>query len=189
MSFLEIVLLAIALAMDCFAVSVTSGFILRKLQWRTILIMALLFGFFQGAMPCIGWAATSYFDSYIRHIDHWIAFLLLAFIGGKMIYDGFKGEEEPHFNPHSFRTLVSLAIATSIDALAVGISFGCLGMSTFGSILLPVGIIGAVSFLFTIGGCLIGIFLGKRFHLPVEQIGGLILIGIGVKILIEHLFF
>ncbi|MBO4444136.1 MAG: manganese efflux pump [Bacteroidaceae bacterium] len=189
MTLLEIILLAIALAMDCFAVSVTSGFILRKVRWRPILLMALLFGLFQGAMPCIGWAATNYFDRYIRDVDHWIAFLLLAFIGSKMLYDGFKGEEESHFNPHSLRTLVGLAVATSIDALAVGISFGCLGMNTFSSILLPVIIIGAVSSLFSLGGSFIGIFLGRKFHLPVEQIGGLILIGIGIKILIEHLFF
>ena len=185
---LEIILLAVALAMDCFTISITSGFILKNIQWRPMLSMALLFGFFQAAMPCLGWMGMARAEKYISSVDHWIAFLLLAFIGGKMIHDGLTHSDEPHFNPHSPATLLGLAVATSIDALAVGISFGCIGLSTFADILVPVLIIGAASFIFSIAGSLVGITFGRKFRFPVEPVGGLILIGIGLKILIEHLF-
>ena len=187
MTQLEIWLLAVALAMDCFAVSVTSGFITKRVCWRTILVMALFFGGFQALMPLFGWLGTFYFSTYIDTFDHWIAFGLLVFIGGKMVVDGFKDDEEDHFDPTSLKVVVALAVATSIDALAVGISLTCTGYDTFISILTPLAAIGIVSFLFSVGGNLIGIKLGSRFHFPVEQIGGLLLIAIGVKILLEHL--
>ena len=187
MTTIEIWLLAVALAMDCFAVSITSGFLLKRTRWRPILMMAVLFGLFQGLMPLIGWFSTHYFYNYIERFDHWIAFAMLAFIGGKMFWEGCKGGEEGHFDPTRLTVVIGLAVATSIDALAVGISFACTGMETFASILLPIVIIGLVSFVFSLIGSLIGIRLGGRFHLPVEQVGGVILILIGVKILIEHL--
>ena len=187
MTILELWLLAVALAMDCFAVSITSGFITRRVRWRVILLMALLFGFFQAFMPFIGWIGTKYFSAYIESVDHWIAFGLLLFIGGKMFIDGFKDDDEAHFDPTSLRVLLGLAVATSIDALAVGISFTCIGYTSFASMLLPLAIIGLVSFLFAVVGNLIGVFLGRRFRFPIEQTGGLILIAIGVKILLEHI--
>ena len=187
MTTLETVLLAVALAMDCFAVSITSGFILKKVRWRPILVMAFLFGLFQAMMPFIGWIGTKYFSSYIESFDHWIAFGLLAVIGGKMFVDGCKGGDEAHFDPTRLVTVLGLAVATSIDALAVGISFTCTGMTTFHSILFPLAAIGIVSSGFSLAGNMVGIFLGRRFHFPVEQTGGLILVAIGVKILLEHL--
>lgn len=188
MSILEIWLLAVALAMDCFAVSITSGFILNRVRWKPILTMAFLFGLFQALMPFAGWIGTKYFSAYIEHIDHWIAFALLAFIGGKMFIEGCKGGEEAHFDPTRLAVVLGLAVATSIDALAVGISFTCIGMDTFAAILWPLCCIGIVSFAFSLGGSFIGIFIGRKFHFPIEQTGGLILIGIGIKILLEHLF-
>lgn len=212
MTILEIWLLAVALAMDCFAVSITGGFALSKAQdsalpgaagksvaqpalvqsWKKIpmkpiVMMAVLFGFFQAAMPLIGWIGTKYFSNYIERFDHWIAFALLAFIGGKMFIEGVKGGEEAHFDPTSLKVILVLAVATSIDALAVGISFTCIGWTAFADIGMPILIIGLVSFLFAIAGNLIGLFLGRKFHFPIEQVGGLILIFIGVKILFEHL--
>ena len=187
MTALEIWLLAIALAMDCFAVSVTSGLILKQMRLRPVLTMAFMFGLFQALMPLIGWLGMRYLSSYIERFDHWIAFVLLAFIGGKMFWEGCKGGGESHFDPTRLAVVLGLAVATSIDALAVGISFACTGMTGFGDIVVPILVIGLVSFLFSLVGSFIGVRLGARFHLPVEQIGGIILILIGVKILIQHL--
>lgn len=188
MSLIEILVLAIALAMDCFAVSIASGIVLKRLQWSTFLTMAFFFGLFQGGMPLIGWALTKWTSGYIEEWDHWIAFILLSIIGGKMIYEYFSTtDEERHFSPTRITMILTLAIATSIDALAVGISFACLGITTFHAILLPIIIIGIVSFLFSVLGCTIGAIMGKRFKIPTELIGGFLLIAIGVKILIEHL--
>ena len=169
MTSLEIWLLAVGLAMDCFAVSVASGIILKQIQWRPMLVMALFFGVFQAVMPLIGWTCTNAFSHLIESYDHWIAFALLAFLGGKMIWESFKSEEECHlFNPTRLKVVLTLAVATSIDALAVGISFSCLGMKTIQSILSPVLVIGLVSFLFSMAGLLIGIFFRKRFYWPAE---------------------
>jgi putative Mn2+ efflux pump MntP len=212
MTILEVWLLALALAMDCLAVSITGGFALsstlapaalgradesstllsftralKKVRLKPILTMAFLFGFFQAVMPFIGWIGTKYFSNCIECCDHWIAFALLTFIGGKMFIEGMKGGEEAHFNPTSLKVVIALAVATSIDALAVGISFTCVGWTAFTDILVPILIIGLVSFLFAFAGNFIGIFLGRKFHFPIEQVGGIILILIGVKILLEHL--
>lgn len=191
MSILDIILLAVALAMDCLTVSIVSGVILGKSEKveGSIIRMAFFFGFFQALMPLIGWLGISHFQTYMEAYDHWIAFALLAFIGGRMVWESFGPEEEQHFNPRKLRTQLLLAIATSIDALAVGISLACTGYTTIGQLTLPLIIIGVVSFLFS----LIGYQLGTRFgrsiahRLKPELIGGVILIGIGVKILIEHL--
>lgn len=187
---LDLILIAFALAMDSFAVSVVCGVILRRRKWDTILKIAFLFGLFQGAMPVIGWALTKGFASCIESFDHWLAFGLLAFMGGKMIADSFKEEEDKSINPEKTATQFALAIATSIDALAMGITFACTGYNTLASLRLPFVVIAAVSFGMSLAGSILGIRYGsaviKKVH-P-ELVGGLILIAIGVKILIEHLF-
>jgi putative Mn2+ efflux pump MntP len=187
MTSLEIWLLAVSVAMDCFSVSITSGIILRRTCWKTFITIGLFFGLFQAVMPLIGWCATNYFYHLIEQFDHWIAFGLLFFLGAKMIKESFGDEEDHHFDPTRFATLLMMAIATSIDALAVGISFACTGMTTWREILLPIVIIGFVSFAFSIAGCLLGVYFGKRINLRAELWAGVILIGIGVKILTEHL--
>jgi len=192
MNLLDIILLAIALAMDCFTVSIVSGIILQNHGDRgpVIFRMAFLFGLFQALMPLLGWLGISRFQTYMEAYDHWIAFGLLAFIGGKMIWESFGDEEQQHFNPSRLRTQLLLAIATSIDALAVGISFACTGYNTISQLTLPLWIIGLVSFLFS----LLGFYLGRHFggsitrRLKPELFGGIILVGIGVKILVSHIF-
>ena len=192
MSLFDIILLAVALAMDCLTVSIVSGVIVGG-KWREeggkIIRMAFLFGFFQALMPLLGWLGISYFRSYMEAYDHWIAFGLLAFIGVRMIKESFGPEEEQHFNPRRLRTQLLLAIATSIDALAIGISFACTGYNTFGQLTLPLIMIGVVSFLFSLIGYLLGARFGRSIahRFKPELLGGIILIGIGVKILIEHL--
>jgi putative Mn2+ efflux pump MntP len=188
MDFIDLLLLAIALAMDCFTVSMVSGAILRKTEWKVILWIAFLFGFFQAMMPLLGWLGTTYVEQYIEAYDHWIAFGLLAFIGIRMIRESFLPEEERFFNPRKLGTQILLAIATSIDALAVGISFVCTGYHTLKSLTVPLWIIGIVSFLFSVIGNLLGIRFGKISHrFKPELAGGIILIAIGCKILWTHL--
>ena len=189
MSLIDLLLLSVALAMDCFTVSIVAGLILRRTDLRVIGQTSFLFSFFQAFMPFVGWLATFYFASYIEDYDHWIAFVLLAFIGAKMIRDSFRPEEEHHFNPALLRTQLVLAVATSIDALAVGISFSCIGYQTFSSMALPLTLIGITSFVFGIAGHLLGIKFGTAVSkkLKPELIGGVLLIAIGVKILISHL--
>lgn len=187
MSILEIWLLAVSLAIDCFTVSITSGIILHRIRWGIFLKMAFLFGLFQAAMPFLGWLGASRFNHLIETYDHWIAFALLAFLGIRMIREHFKDEEERSFDPTRMKVILTLAVATSIDALAVGISFAFTGFRTLSSLLYPLTAIGIASFVISLAGSLIGVFFGKRFNLRVEIFGGLVLIGIGVKILLEHL--
>jgi len=187
MSILEIWLLAVSLAIDCFTVSITSGIILHRIRWGIFLKMAFLFGLFQAAMPFLGWLGASRFNHLIETYDHWIAFALLAFLGIRMIREHFKDEEERSFDPARMKVILTLAVATSIDALAVGISFAFTGFRTLSSLLYPLTAIGIASFVISLAGSLIGVFFGKRFNLRVEIFGGLVLIGIGVKILFEHL--
>lgn len=198
MSILELWLLAVALAMDCFTVSIVFGVLLRKIEWRTILVVAFLFGLFQAVMPLAGWLATNSFSSLIEDYDHWIAFGLLAFLGGRMIKESFSYDEEEkeaeaeakHINPRKLKTQLVFAVATSIDALAVGISFTCLGFNTISSLSLPLLIIGFVSLAFSIVGSLLGIRFGKGVEkrLKPELLGGIVLIIIGIRVLCEHLF-
>lgn len=190
MNSLDIWMLAVALAMDCFAVSIVSGVIVRRWLWGMILRLAFLFGLFQAMMPFIGWLATTRFSQQLEAIDHWIAFGLLAFIGGKMIKESFANdEEEKQFNPQRLNTQLLLAVATSIDALAVGISFACTGYREFAQIAYPLFVIGIVSFLFSILGYLFGVRFGKSVarKLKPELLGGIILLVIGIKILFTHL--
>lgn len=192
MTILEIWLLAVGLAMDCFAVSIASGIILRRVQWRSILVMALSFGLFQALMPLMGWAAASLFSHLIESVDHWLAFGILCFLGGRMIREGLRGEEcRETFDPTRLLVVFTFAVATSIDALAVGVSFAFVGMDGVGGILPAVGIIGLVSFLMSLAGLLFGIRCGCGLarKLKAEVAGGVILVLIGCKILVEHLFF
>ncbi len=186
---IENLFIAFALAMDCFAVSVVCAVILRRKATGIMLRLAFLFGFFQALMPFIGWLLTSRFSQQVQDYDHWIAFGMLALIGGKMIWDSFKDEDEPHLNPRGFKTQLAMAVATSIDALAVGITYACTGYNSIRSISLPLGIIGLVSFVMSILGFSLGVRFGEAVNKKMrpELLGGIILIGIGVKILIEHL--
>jgi len=190
MTTIEIWLLAVGLAMDCFAISIASGILLKRTLWRPMLTMAFFFGLFQALMPLIGWACASTFSHLIEDVDHWIAFGILAFLGGRMVRESFKEEECRHdFDPTRLRVILMLAVATSIDALAVGVSFAFLGMKSVSAILPSVGIIGFVSFALSLAGLLFGIRFGCSIarRLKAELWGGIILILIGLKILIEHL--
>ena len=202
MNLLDIILLAVALAMDCFTVSIVSG-VIDHGDWHNdsseakirvpvpviYLRMAFLFGLFQALMPLLGWLGISHFQAYMEAYDHWIAFGLLGFIGGKMIWESFGDEEDHHFNPSKLRTQLLLAVATSIDALAVGISFACTGFTMLSQLTMPLVIIGIVSFLFSIFGYHLGRRFGKAItrRLKPELFGGIILVLIGLKILLSHL--
>lgn len=186
---LEILLIALALAMDCFTVSIASGVLSGKQNGAAMLRMAFLFGLFQALMPLLGWLGIHFLYGWIEAVDHWIAFGLLLFLGIRMIRDAFRPEEERVFNPFLLRTQITLALATSIDALAIGITFGCTGYEHCANLVQPLLLIGLVSLVMS----LLGWCIGKRFGiltktwLRPELAGGLILIGIGVKILLEHL--
>jgi putative Mn2+ efflux pump MntP len=193
MNLIDIILLAVALAMDCFTVSIVSGLMSQDSQFHHLPAwlyrMAFLFGFFQALMPLLGWLGIIHFETYIEAYDHWIAFGLLVFIGGKMVWESFSDDEDQHFNPRHLHTQLLLAVATSIDALAVGISFACTGYTQLSDLTLPLIIIGIVSFLFSI----MGYHLGHRFGKPItklmkpELVGGLLLIAIGLKILLSSM--
>ena len=167
--------------MDALAVSVINGFIIKKLKIRQAFRIAFSFGFFQALMPVIGWAAGLSFRKYIQHIDHWVAFLLLCFVGGKMIYESLNCSEAKR-DCLQFPALFMLSIATSIDALAVGLSFSFLQVE----IIIPAIIIGAVTFIICLIGVYIGDKIGRFVGNKLKLIGGLILIIIGIKIIIEH---
>ena len=185
MDFITIILLAVGLSMDAFAVSISSGIILKRPTISHALRMALFFGGFQALMPAIGWLLGLGLKDYISNFDHWIAFVLLLLIGGKMIYEAlYSKEEDVRSDPTKFFVLLMLAIATSIDALAVGVSFALL----LTSIVVPITIIGITTFIFSFIGVFLGQHLGSLFGNKVEILGGVILIGIGSKILFEHIF-
>ena len=184
MSYIAIVLIGFGLAMDCFAVSISCGITMKKKRLSKLFRISFLFGLFQGMMPVIGWFTGLTVKDLISAFDHWIAFGLLTFIGGKMIYESFKPDEcKKVIDTDKIGIILILAIATSIDALAVGLSFALLDMS----IILPVIIIGVITFIVTLLGLQIGNKFGILFGKKIEILGGLILIGIGLKILIEHL--
>ena len=189
MTHTETWLIALALAMDCFAVSIASGIIFKRVAWKPMLTMALLFGLFQGLNPLIGWWVTGYFSGLIESIDHWIAFAILAFLGGRMVIESFKDEEDRRFNPRNYKVILTLAIATSIDALAVGVSFSCMGYDSIVPLMYPIAVIGFVSFVMSLAGLAIGLKFGKGIakRLRAEMCGGIILILIGIKVLVEHL--
>ena len=186
MDSLTIIVIAVGLAMDAFVVSIVSGSAYKQLHVKHALRMALFFGAFQAFMPLIGSLAGLTLREHIGRYDHWIAFGLLAAVGGKMIYESLKiksVEENP--DPSNIFVLLILSVATSIDALAVGITLSLIA----GSIIVAVIIIGLITFVLSYLGVYIGKRFGHFFESKMEAFGGVILIGIGTKVLIEHLFF
>lgn len=186
MSLWELILIAVGLSMDAFAVAVCKGLSMKKLNYRQGFVIALFFGVFQALMPLVGWSLGMRFDQYISAYDHWIAFVLLALIGGKMILEAReKADEEPEsFDKLNIWELFVLAIATSIDALAVGITFALLPNT---NIWASVTLIGSITFALSFAGVIIGNRFGSKYKSRAELFGGIILIAIGFKILVEHL--
>lgn len=187
MGFLELFLIAVGLSMDAFAVSVCKGLGMKRLNMRQAAVIALFFGAFQGLMPVIGWALGTQFERYITPVDHWIAFVLLALIGGKMLWEALRGGDDelacPVDQKLDFKELVMLAVATSIDALAVGITFAFLRVDIVAS----AGLIGVTTFALSLVGVAVGHRFGARYEKAATIAGGVVLILIGLKILLEHL--
>ncbi len=187
MLILEIIFIAVGLSMDAFAVAMCRGLEMKTFNNKQALVIALFFGGFQAIMPLIGWAIGTQFARYITSVDHWIAFSLLLIIGGKMIFDSIKKDEEPQCNAGckslNIKQLSLMAVATSIDALAVGITFAFLHTN----IGIAVGIIGSITFTISILGVFLGSKIGARFKNKAELLGGIVLVLIGLKILLEHL--
>ena len=183
MSFVEILLIAIALSMDAFAVSVCKGLSVPKLLPRHALTVGLYFGGFQALMPLIGYLLGHSFESAIASIDHWIAFALLALIGGNMVREALGDDEEKADASFGFKTMLLLSVATSIDALAVGVSFAFLGVN----IIAAIATIGTTTYNLSIVGIKVGNVFGAKYKDKAELVGGIILILMGLKILLEHL--
>ena len=182
MRFAELLLIALGLSMDAFAVSVCKGLSVKRLRPRHALLAGLYFGGFQFLMPLLGWLLGYSFEELITSVDHWIAFVLLSLIGGNMIRESFSEDEELN-DDFGVKTMLLLAIATSIDALAVGITFAFLSVK----ILPAAGTIGVTTFLLSVAGIYIGRAFGAKYKAGAERVGGCILILIGLKILLEHL--
>lgn len=182
MSLIELFLIAVGLSMDAFAVAVCKGLAMPKMSWKGAAIVGLYFGGFQALMPFLGYLLGAGFKDAISAYDHWVAFILLALIGGNMIRESREDEEESLDASLSFRSMVLLAIATSIDALAVGVSMAFMNVP----VLLSAVVIGVVAFVLSVVGGLAGRRLGALFQRRAELVGGLVLVGIGIKILVEH---
>ncbi|MBS6518324.1 MAG: manganese efflux pump [Clostridium sp.] len=185
MSLTELFILAVGVSMDAFAVSVCKGLSIQRLNWRHAVLVGLYFGGFQAAMPLMGYLLGARFKDSIASFDHWIAFILLAAIGFSMIREACSKEEEELDGSLGFKTMSILALATSIDALAVGVTLSFLNVE----IVPAVSFIGIITFLLSAAGVRIGHVFGTRYKSKAELGGGAILILIGLKILIEHLFF
>lgn len=184
MGFWELFLIAVGLSMDAFAVAICKGLSVRKLKFSHMLITGAYFGVFQAVMPLIGYYLGQTFESYITSFDHWIAFVLLSLIGANMIRESFSKEEEEQNASFSFKTMLPLAVATSIDALAVGVTFGLMqGVNIFSA----VGLIGVTTLVLSFVGVKIGNVFGSKYKSKAELVGGIILILMGIKILLEHL--
>ena len=185
MGFIELLLIAVGLSMDAFAVAVCKGLSVGKRGWRHFLAVGLWFGGFQALMPAIGYLLGTTFEKYITSVDHWVAFVLLGLIGGNMLKEGFSREEEKEENTSfGFRAMLPLAVATSIDALAVGITFALLPEVNIFS---AVGLIGVTTFCLSALGLKVGNIFGLKYKSKAEVAGGIILILMGLKILLEHL--
>ena len=186
MDLLSIFIIAVSLSVDSFAASVVLGASSKRVKIINVIKVAFIMGFFQSMMPIIGWGVGDKFKYLISNYDHWIAFVLLGIVGGKMIYESFNDGNKPEnsFHISNFYLLVTLGISTSIDALVVGVGFGILKVSVF----TPAIIIGVITFLFSATGVLVGKNVGAKFGSKFEIIGGVVLILLGVKILIEHLY-
>lgn len=185
MSFLMLFVTAVGLSMDAFAVAMCQGLCLSKIKLRHCLTVGAYFGIFQGIMPLIGYFLAINFADKIKALDHWVAFVLLGFLGVKMLFDAFgKGEEEHNACALGFKNMLVLAVATSIDAMAVGISFAFLpDVNIFTAVIL----IGVTTFVLSAFGVKIGSVFGAKFEKGAEVFGGFVLMGIGIKILFEHI--
>lgn len=188
MGFVELFLIGVGLSMDAFAVSICKGLGMKRLNMGQALVIGLFLGGFQALMPLIGWALGTQLADFITPIDHWIAFILLALIGGKMLFDAFRGDDEgeagePKDTRLDLKELLMLAIATSIDALAVGITFAFLGVN----IVWAIAVIGVTTFVLSVVGVAVGHAFGARYEKGATIAGGIVLILIGCKILLEHL--
>lgn len=184
MNLLELFLIAAGLSMDAFAVSVCKGLATKEIKARHFFIVGLWFGGFQALMPALGYFLGSGFEQYISHLDHWIAFILLALIGGNMIREALSKEGECHNSSFGAKTMFVMAVATSIDALAVGITFALLPDVNIAA---AVSFIGATTFILSGAGLKIGNVFGVKYKAKAEFAGGLILVFMGIKILLEHL--
>ena len=182
MGIIEVFLIAVGVSMDAFAVSIAKGISAHRVGWRHALLAGLWFGGFQALMPCIGYFLGLGFATFIGQWDHWVAWLLLTFIGANMVKESFSKDEDEVSGGWGFWHMLTLAVATSIDALAVGVSFAFLEMSIW----MPIIIIGITTMLFSFAGVLLGKKVGERFKSKAELVGGLVLIAIGIKILWEH---
>jgi manganese efflux pump family protein len=182
MHLIEILLIAIGLSFDTFAVSVSSGLCIKDINFRQAVRIAIVLAFFQAIMPLIGWAGGVQIESYVSEVDHWIAFGLLALLGLKMIIDCLSDNRDNKLNPLMLRVLITMAIATSIDALIVGLSFAFIKTNIVSAIL----IIGFVTFIFSMTGMLAGKKVGGKLGTRMEILGGIILIAIGLKVLVSH---
>ncbi len=187
MDILTVIILAIGLSMDSFAVSIGCGLTEQKISFRHAAKISFSLAFFQGILPVAGWYMGTGVKAYVEGVDHWIAFLLLLFLGGKMIYESFeKGDSRKMNDIYSWKHIITLSIATSIDALVVGFSYALASSrNIFGGAL----IIGAVTFFFAMLGIRIGKDVGCSLGPKVELLGGIILIGIGLKVLLQHTLF
>ena len=182
MGIIEVFLIAVGVSMDAFAVSIAKGISAHRVGWRHALLAGSWFGGFQALMPCIGYFLGLGFATFIGQWDHWVAWLLLTLIGANMVKESFSKDEDEVSGGWGFWHMLTLAVATSIDALAVGVSFAFLEMSVW----MPIIIIGITTMMFSIAGVLLGKKVGERFKSKAELVGGLVLIAIGIKILWEH---
>lgn len=182
MGFFELFSIAIGLSMDAFAVSICKGLSMKKMSWKNALIVGLYFGGFQALMPLIGYALGTRFENFINSVDHWVAFALLSFIGLNMIKESFEEECDDVDSSFGFKSMITLAIATSVDALVVGMTFAFLKVN----ILYAISLIGITTFILTIIGVKLGHTFGNKHKSKAELAGGIILILIGGKIILEH---
>lgn len=183
MNWIELLIIAVGVSMDAFAVAICKGLSVQRLRFRHVATTGLWFGGFQAIMPLIGYFLGFFFTDFVSSVDHWIAFILLAIIGGNMIKESCSKDESCSLEPDfSFRTMFAMAVATSIDALAIGVSFAFLKVNIWVAVLL----IGTVTGIFSCIGVLIGKYFGSRYKSKAEFTGGIILIAMGLKILLEH---
>ena len=189
MGIIETLLIAVSLGMDCFSVSLASVMVLRKMRSRLFLRTAFFFGLFQAIMPVIGWLGASTFSDIIRDYDHWVAFAMLLMLGINMIREGFKAAAESPVAVSRLQMVLLLAVATRIDALAVGVTLAFTGFDSFVALLLPVALIGAMSLAMSLAGSVIAALARRVVNWRPEPLGGVALIAIGIKMLIEHLYY
>ena len=183
MGLIELCILSIGLAMDAFAVSVCKGLSMKRMKWKNAIIIGAYFGYFQALMPALGYLLGYNFQDRISNIDHWIAFILLGVIGINMIKEALSKENDVHNDSVKFKEMIVLAIATSIDALAVGITFAFLNVN----LILAISLIGIITFIISVLGVKVVNIFGDKYEKKAEFAGGIILIFLGIKILVEHL--